>query len=322
VPAKSLIKGMQMLRTILLFMILLACCCGNLASDADETSGAQVAGKEAELDMDNQRLPQGTRLAILLVGLFKPNVTDLVALPSLATHVIDAVGEHNVDVFVNSEPGHGSSIEQATRAFEFWIPRVSLQALVIRPPGVPAPQLLDSAHEDSAWVDQAVLCRRRSQPRGLFVSQYERLRDLYGLVLGHEIRRGERYRNIVRLRTDTVWVRNWPSLSHGGALPIPPASIAGPRFTRNGILLDHFFICSREVSWACFYEAPLLFHRSWDRGQLHVATGCHRVSAREHASIDCQKSIFGINSTWPGGPMSHPCLTPAPSPPHPFSTHA
>ena len=85
-PAKSLIKGMQMLRTILLFMILLACCCGNLASDADETSGAQVAGKEAELDMDNQRLPQGTRLAILLVGLFKPNVTDLVALPSLATH--------------------------------------------------------------------------------------------------------------------------------------------------------------------------------------------------------------------------------------------
>jgi hypothetical protein len=104
---------------------------------------------------------------------------------------------------------------------------------------------------------------------------------------------------LVRLRTDTVWLRNWPSLSHGGALPIPPASIARPSFRRNSILLDHFFICSREVSWACFYEAPLLIHRSWDRGQLHVATGCPRVSVREHASIDCHRSIFGINCTWP-----------------------
>ena len=65
-----------------------------------------------------------------------------------------AVGEHNVDVFVVYEPIHGSSIKQEARAFELWLPRVSLQALATRPPGVPAPQLLDSAHEDSDWVDQ------------------------------------------------------------------------------------------------------------------------------------------------------------------------
>ena len=33
------------------------------------------------VDMDNEKLPQSNRVAIVLVGLFKPKVTDLVALP-------------------------------------------------------------------------------------------------------------------------------------------------------------------------------------------------------------------------------------------------
>jgi len=32
-------------------------------------------------EMDNQNMPQGHRIAIFLTGLFKPKVTDLVALP-------------------------------------------------------------------------------------------------------------------------------------------------------------------------------------------------------------------------------------------------
>ena len=43
----------------------------------------------------------------------------------------------------------------------------------------------------------------------------------------------------------------------GESLPLPPAAVAGPFFDQAGILLDHLFICVREVSWAA-YEARLV----------------------------------------------------------------
>lgn len=291
--SRTKFAGVSVLRVPILVLVLLACDGRGTPSTREARSGEFLGS-----DLDNQGLVQGPRLAILLSGLFKPRVTDDVALPSLLAHVIEPLGERNVDVFVNSEPAHGATIAAAEKAFRLWIPAASLQSLVLRP-GVAPPQLLADAHSDSEWVERAVLCRREAQPRGLFVSQYERLRDLYGLVLGQEARRGERYRHVVRMRTDTVWVRDWPHLAPGESLPLPSAAIAGPFFDQAGILLDHFFICAREVSWACFYEAPVLFQRPWLREELHVASGCHRVPRHDPAHLTCHKSIFGINSTWP-----------------------
>ncbi len=266
---------------------------GGQAHQYDAWEGSLAA------DMDNQRLPQGNRVAILLVGLFKPKVTDLVALPSLVKHVIEPVGQANVDVFVNSEAAQGTSTEAANASFALWVPSGSLKALVMRPRGVPPPQLLHDTKDDSEWLENAVLCRRHAQPRGLFVSQYERLRDLFGLVLGSEVKLGARYGHVVRMRTDTVWTRDWPSVTLERGLPVPPGHLGGPNFDSKGILLDHFFISSRAVAWASFYEAPVLFQRGWDREAVYRATGCHLVRHNEEAHTDCRKAIYGLNSVWP-----------------------
>lgn len=67
------------MRTALLLWLLAILCCpvvGNEGADSQPGAWRSLAA-----DIDNQRLPQGDRVAILLVGLFKPKVTDLVALP-------------------------------------------------------------------------------------------------------------------------------------------------------------------------------------------------------------------------------------------------
>lgn len=132
-----------------------------------------------------------------------------------------------------------------------------------------------------------------------------------------QVKLGERYGHVVRMRTDTVWTRDWMSTSPAAAastqgttrtasstsststLPVPPGSLAGPRYHARGVLLDHFFICSRAVAWAALYEAPILFQRSWDRDAVHLATGCDAVLPGEEAHTDCHKAIYGLNSVWP-----------------------
>jgi hypothetical protein len=140
-----------------------------------------------------------------------------------------------------------------------------------------------------------------------------------------QVKLGERYGHVVRMRTDTVWTRDWmstwpaaaaaaastaqgttrtntsttSSTSSSTSLPVPPGSVAGPRYDARGVLLDHFFICSRAVAWAALYEAPVLFQRSWDRDAVHIATGCDAVLRGEEAHTDCHKAIYGLNSVWP-----------------------
>ena len=61
------------------FLLLLALvfCAPNESGGAEE----DIMPSRGIVDVDNQQLAQGNRIAILLVGLFKPKVTDLVALP-------------------------------------------------------------------------------------------------------------------------------------------------------------------------------------------------------------------------------------------------
>jgi len=54
------------------------------------------------------------------------------------------------------------------------------------------------------------------------------------------------------MATDTTPWRERGSIPERGR-----ATIAGPRYNRQGILLDHFWIASRQLAWASFYVAPV-----------------------------------------------------------------
>ena len=49
----------------------------------------------------------------------------------------------------------GATREQANASFALWIPSCTLKALLIRPGGIPPPQLLEDSNDDSEWLQQA-----------------------------------------------------------------------------------------------------------------------------------------------------------------------
>jgi len=234
-----------------------------------------------------------------MIGVYKPGVTNDLTLPSVVKEVLGGLGEQNVDIYVHSS-GPKMNIESIRHEFRAWLPRRTLKALIVRSLDLQPLRLLDDPTEQEFWSRNRENGNVIWESRTVYVQQFERLKELYGLILAQELRNGERYSHMVRMRTDAIWINRWPSV-----LPVPEGQVAGPNFDRAGILRDSFWICSRETSWGMFYEAPFMLQMPWDRNDILRDTGCHQhMSESQHPgesklSTTCRSAVFGEKSIWP-----------------------
>eukprot|EP00960_Hanusia_phi_P026667 746386-Hanusia_phi.AAC.2 len=195
-----------------------------------------------------------------------------------------------VDVFVHTEPPPAPASSFMSPAdvraqFQLWIPRRSLKALVVLAAGS-LPAMLEEELTEEEWTRIDWNMEEVVRARSKFVSQYSRMRELYPLLLAQETYNRARYSHVVRMRTDVAFIRPWPPLAPA---PWGNALVLGPLFSSPGLLLDHFFIVSRQASWDMLYQMPLLFLRPIHLRHFVEGPGC--LENKEEA--DCSKIVEG-----------------------------
>eukprot|EP00802_Teleaulax_amphioxeia_P010394 Tamp_10422.p1 GENE.Tamp_10422~~Tamp_10422.p1 ORF type:complete len:540 (-),score=79.06 Tamp_10422:54-1673(-) len=197
-------------------------------------SGGPDGGERVDTWLDNGALPAGRRVALIVVGLGKPGVTEH-ALRSIQANVVNANGGGDrVHVFVNAEPEHGLSVSALEGLIKARLDQSSLKGFTIVPSGATRAKM----RAVNAWTTP-VLKR----------VQFDRGRDTFPLVLAQEQRNGERYAAVCRLRTDTIWLDTWDIEAMTN---MQANTVAGPTWDNPGWRKDLFWIAGRDAAWRAF----------------------------------------------------------------------
>ena len=237
--------------------------CGGMRAQASEALLPDLHD-----EVDNSLLPLGHRVAILISGLWESGFTDRWAIPSMRSHVMrpltrSGVGE--VHFFVHSEP-EASSNMTLLELENVWSEMLGsgLKGIFIKPGGV---------HRTEGRFSHG-------QYR-----QFNRIRELFDMVLGHEVSMGARYSHVIRMRTDAIWVQDLPSYSDlvwavpaGKVAAVPERRVQ--KFTSpHGLALEDlvtnvFWISSRANAWWLTAMMPVLLMRSIDQPSLASVLQC------------------------------------------------
>jgi hypothetical protein len=218
------------------------------------------------LEADNQLLPISSNLvAVMISGLWVSGVTDRYAIPSLRGHVMRALtrgGVGEAHIFVHSEPEAGSNMTLLE------LERVCREMLGTGLKGV--------------FIKPAGVHRTVGEFEHLQYRQYNRLRELLDMMLGQEVLIGERYSHVIRVRTDAIWVQDFPSYSDL-LRAVPAGTVAVPRpkhqidralGVTSKLVTDAFWISSRSIVYRLIFMMPVLLMRSLDMPTLADLLNC------------------------------------------------
>ena len=249
-------------------------------------AGASVAGIDTWVgNEDNVDLPQGRRLALLVVGLARRGVFENV-LRALTLNVVEPVGVTEVDVYVHLEPaveGENKTFTAAelTECLATLLPVAVVRASVILPAGAGRATLGQrfGGHAAGGW--------KHHEHHQL---QFRSLQELFGMALDQERQAQARYAYVARVRTDTLMLAAWPKVSEDWAALLPPHSVGGPGYATRGHRSDKFYIAPRSSSFRVFMLLPLHFTWRVAATDAWEALGCgEREETEDFILANCDR---------------------------------
>ena len=141
-----------------------------------------------------------------------------------------------------------------------------------------------------------------------WVLQFERLRDLYALVLAEEQRMMQRYSHVIRMRTDSTWLSAWKETEALHKL-VPPrdyvVAFSNPHHhSGEPYIPDFFWIASRAAAKSTMVDFADSLPLPVDRKEIYDFFGCPwdptgSARRKQTARDPCFKSVLGPNSIWP-----------------------
>lgn len=256
---------------------------GALIAACASCSSGPDGGERVEAWLDNEALPVGRRVALIVIGVVssvracvlcfrscawrvfccnestaqaKRGITEH-ALLSIQANVVEANGSGDrVHVFVHTEPEHELSVSALENMIKCQLDQSSLKGYIIVPSGQTRVRAVN------AWTT----------PFGKRV-QYDRGRDTFPLVLAQEQRNGERYAAVCRVRTDTIWLGKWDIEAMTN---MQANSIAGPTWDHPGYRQDYFWIARRDAAWRAFMLPSTFFFLDISDADMRLMLQCDR----------------------------------------------
>ena len=284
----------------------------------------------------NEQLDIGRTIAILLSGLSKP-ITSTRVLPSIVENIIKPLGRKNVHFFVHTSPGNCSKAEmlahpkdaccddtEGTASHCGWPPWAAVSSG--RNAGAEKTAALVSMYRDSLneslrgivveedyrgsnWDNitssDGDKLQYLSRNSGL---QFERLRDLYPLVLAEERRMLQRYSHVIRMRTDSTWLSAWKEVEvlHRLILPLDfVVAFPNPHHhSASSFIPDVFWIASRAAAKSAMVGFANSLTLPVDRKEIYDYFGCPWEERlfwvpRAHHFDPCFTPVRGPNSIFP-----------------------
>ena len=288
------------LPTLLLCALYLIICAQG-RGEADAILGSVDQACTGSETLDNQHLPIGTKVAVLLVGLTR-SITPAIMLPAFERHVLRQLGAEHVHVFIHTSPPGREGVDKAAQRrerreiqemYQQLVPPEVLKAIVVTSSdyqNTPRTTFVASPDPSPVTIPQEDLLHDGGYPRvwehHLRMHQHSlvwfySLRDLFKLLLRQEVQQGARYSHVIRMRTDAIWMCDWANYSMIQRYIPPESDFIGAAATAGPLMVDHFWIASRAAARRAFVEMTYAMETPVDRRHMYQTFGCRWDNLKE-----------------------------------------